>query len=389
MIPRHVCHVLTVADSLIFIDTLVRQTQERGFEVTVVTSPSPALGEFGHKHGVRVVGLEMPRRMTPRGDWRALSRLHQLFESLRPGIVHAHTPKGGLLGTLAAHAAGVPVRLYHMRGLPFVTLTGTMRTLLQSTERLSCASATRVICQSESLRQTALEHHLVGAEKCEVVLRGSNGVDCDERFEPVRHAEAGRALRQRLDLPEGEGAVVLGYVGRLVRDKGIPELASAFERLAARFENVFLLLAGTYEERDPVDLETRRRLESHPRVHMLGFLRDPAVVYAASDVVVLPSHREGFPNVPLEAAAMARPVVSTRVPGCVDAVEDGVTGTLVKVNDATQLEEALARYVADAGLRRTHGRAGRARVERSFRRSDVAQEMVRLYERELSRVSGI
>lgn len=386
MTPRHVCHVLTVADSLIFIDTQVRETLDRGFEVTVVTSPHAELREFGRRYGIRTVGVEMPRRMTPFGDWSALSRLHRLFESLRPGIVHSHTPKGGLLGTLAAKAAQVPVRIYQMRGLPFVTAEASMRTLLQFTERVSCAAASRVICDSESLRHTALAHRLVAADKSEVVLRGGNGVDCD-RFEPLRHLAAGQAMRQRLGI--GERAVVLCYVGRLVRDKGIPELAVAFERLAARDENVFLLLAGTYEERDPVDPETRRRLESHPRVRLLGFLRDPAAVYAASDVVVLPSHREGFPNVPLEAAAMARPVVSTRVPGCVDAVEDGVTGTLVTVNEATELEAAMGRYVADVGLRRSHGSAGRARVEHYFRRADVAQEMVRVYERELESVSGI
>ena len=387
MNPRHVCHVLTVSDSLIFIDTLVRQTLERGFEVTVVTSPHQALREFGRRHNVRTVGIEMPRRMTPLGDFGAMSRLHQLFEALRPGIVHAHTPKGGLLGTLAAQAARVPVRLYHMRGLPFVTLRGTMRAVLQGTERVSCSAATRVICQSESLRRTALEHHLVPEEKCEVVLRGSNGVDCDERFEPSRHVEAGRALRQRLGI--SQSAVVLGFVGRLVRDKGVPELALAFELLSRRFPDVVLLLAGPYEERDPVDAETRRRLESNPRVHLLGFVRDPAPVYAASDVVVLPSHREGFPNVPLEAASMGRPVVSTLVPGCVDAVEDGVTGTLVPVDDAGRLEGTLARYVLDPGLRSAHGSAGRARIERHFRRADVARALVQVYERETARVAGI
>ena len=380
MNPRHVCHVLTVSDSLIFIDTLVRQTLERGFEVTVVTSPHDALREFGRRHGVRAIGVDMPRRVTPLGDWSALSRLHRLFEALRPGIVHAHTPKGGLLGTLAAQAAGVPVRLYHMRGLPFVTLKGPLRALMQGTERVSCSAATRVICQSESLRTLALEHRLVPATKCEIVLRGSNGVDCDDRFEPSRHLDAGRALRKRVGIDEG--AVVFGFVGRLVRDKGIPELAVAFERLAARFGNVFLLLAGAFEERDPVDEESRRRLESHPRVRLLGFARDPAAVYAASDVIVLPSHREGFPNVPLEAASMGCPVVSTRVAGCVDAVEDGVTGTLVPAGDAVQLEAALVRYVLDPGLRFAHGSAGRERIARFFRREDVANAMVEVYERE-------
>lgn len=381
---HHIVHVLTVADSLIFINTLVSKSQARGFEVTVVTSPDERLEAFGRNHGVRVVGLEMPRRVTPLGDWAALAALHRLFERLRPDIVHAHTPKGGLLGTLAAHAASVPVRLYHMRGLAFVTLQGPMRALLQTTERLSCSAATRVICQSHSLRRAALEERLVSADKCEVVLQGSNGVDCDGRFLPSRHEGERELLRRDWKVPAD--GVVLAFVGRLVRDKGVPELVEAFEALARTSPNVFLVLAGPYEERDPVDADTRRRISAHPRIIALGPVAEPAGVYAASDVVVLPSHREGFPNVPLEAASMGRPVVSTRVPGCSDAVADGETGLLTAVGDARALELALKRYVDDAGLRALHGRAGRLRVERDFRREHVAEALVDLYVRELSRI---
>jgi len=382
-----VVHVLTVADSLLFIDRLVEETTQRGFEVTVVASPDPRLTAFGHRLGVRTVPLDMPRRVTPLGDWAALQGLRELFDTLRPAIVHAHTPKGGLLGTLAAAAARVPVRLYHMRGLPFVTLKGTMRTLMETTERLSCASATRVLCQSHSLRATALEHHLVTAERSEVVLGGSNGVDCDGRFLLSKHREAGAALRAAQGIPPG--ARVVGFVGRLVGDKGVPELVEAFEALAAARPDAWLLLAGPREARDALDAETVARLDRHPRIRQLGFVADPAPVYAASDVVALPSHREGFPNVPLEAASMERPVVSTDVPGCRDAVQDGATGALVPVGDAAGLAEALGRYLDDRELRERHGQAGRARVEASFRRDRIAAAMVDLYERELSkRVEG-
>lgn len=375
--------MLTVADSLLFIDELVRRSAARGFDVAIVTSPDERLRAFGRRHGVDTFALDMPRRVTPLGDWAALSRLHALLERLRPGIVHAHTPKGGLLGTLASEAARVPVRLYHMRGLPFVTLEGPMRALMQTTERVSCRAATRVICQSESLRRTALTHGLVPSAKCEVVLHGSNGVDCDSRFLLARHASAGHALRASLGIPVD--AVVIGFVGRLVRDKGVPELVAAFERISAAWPHCWLVLAGPYEPRDPVDAATRARIEAHPRIRQLGFVAEPGPVYAASDVVALPSHREGFPNVPLEAAAMERPVVSTLVDGCTDAVERDVTGQLVPVNDVDALGAALARYVESPALRSAHGRAGRARVEAFFRRDRIADAMVELYEREIAR----
>ncbi|MBI5477952.1 MAG: glycosyltransferase family 4 protein [Deltaproteobacteria bacterium] len=370
-----------MADSLVFIDSLVASARERGYRVTVVTSPDERLAAFGERLRVETVGVEMPRRVTPLGDWAALARLHRLFRSLHPELVHAHTPKGGLLGTLAAASAGVPVRLYHVRGLPYVTLTGAMRAVLQTTERLSCSAATHVLCQSESLRSAAVESRLAPPGKLEVVLRGSNGVDCDGRFSPVRHSDKRAALRAQWGIPDGE--VVIAFVGRLVRDKGVPELSQAFSSLAARNDRCWLVLAGQWEPRDPVDAGTRFGLERHPRVRFTGFVEDTAGVYAAADVVVLPSHREGFPNVPLEAAAMERAVVSTRVAGCTDAVEDGVTGTLVPAGDAEALAAALARYAGQSALREAHGRAGRARVERFFRRDQIASATVDVYDREL------
>ncbi len=379
---RKLIHVLTVADSLIFVDTLVSLAAARGYDVTVVTSPDPRLEAFGKRLGVRTVPIDMPRRVSPLGDWIALNKLRALFEKLRPDVVHAGTPKGGLLGMLAAHATQVPVRVFQMRGLASATTRGVLRGVLETTERLSCSAATQVVCQSHSLREHVIAGRFVDRQKSQVILEGSNGVDAAGRFSPAQHEAAGRALRARLGI--GTDELVFAFVGRLVRDKGIPELFRAFERLQATGAPARLLVAGPFEPRDPVPPEVRAGLESHPRVHLLGAVAEPAEVYAASDVVMLPSHREGFPNVPLEAAAMGKPVISTRVPGCVDAVEEGVTGLLVEVDAPMELAVAMARYVTDPKLRERHGMAGRERALRSFSRDRIAEAMVAFYERELS-----
>lgn len=373
-------HVLTVADSLPFVREQVAEAKRRGANVVVITSKDERLDRFGRELGVRTVAVEMPRRVSPLGDWRALERLTALFRGIDPAIVHSHTPKGGLLGALAAAAARVPVRIYQMRGLPYVTLRGVLRLVTMTTERVSCQAATRVVCQSRSLLETATTDHLCAPGKALVVLEGGNGVDATGRFDPERHL----ASRQRLRAEWGVGAEpVLLFVGRLVRDKGIPELLEAFSALRARRPACRLVLAGPLEERDALDPGTVERLRE-PGVLHLGFRKDTEALYAAADVVTLPSHREGFPNVPLEAASMGLPVVSTRVPGCTDAVEDGVTGTLVPVNDAHALEGALERYLLDPALRRQHGAAGRDRVLRVFRREAIVEAMMALYEQELS-----
>lgn len=377
---RRLVHVLTVADSLIFIDTLVQRARAQGDEVTVITSPDERLEAFGRRLGVRTIGVEMPRRVSPLGDWLALTRLREVFQRIQPDIVHAGTPKGGLLGMLAAESLGVPVRLFQLRGLASATAKGVLKGVLETTERLSCAAATRVICQSHSLRAQALELGLVSAEKSEVVLDGSNGVDTDRRFHPETHAAAGRALRRSLGI--GDEEVVFAFVGRLVRDKGIAELAEAFALLDAAGVKARLLIAGPFEPRDPVPSAVRARLESHPRIHLLGAVTEPGPVYAAADVVVLPSYREGFPNVPLEAAAMGKPVITTRVPGCIDSIEDGRTGLLVPVGDASTLAQAMRRYAQDSALRAQHGRAGRERATKRFSRSAIADAFLALYVRE-------
>ena len=377
---RRVVHVLTVPESLVFLRGQVAFMRERGWDMTVVTSPGAALDAFGARHGVPVHGIEMPRRMSPVEDARSLARLTALLRRLRPDLVHSHTPKGGLLGTIAATMAGVRARIYHMRGLPLMTAAGAQRKILTATERTSCTLATRVLAVSHSLRDYAVEAKLCPASKIQVLGSGSgNGVDCEGRFAPERvPADAGARFREGLGI--ASAAPVIGFLGRLVRDKGILELAEAWERIRTDLRDAHLVLGGVFEERDAIPRETRERLERDPRVHVMGFVDDTPKFYAGIDVLALPTYREGFPNVPLEAASMRVPVVATRVTGCVDAVVDGTTGTLVPARDGGSLAEALATYLREPQLRQQHGLAARERVLREFRSERLWAALAEVYE---------
>ena len=384
-LPR-VVHVFTVPESLAFVRGQAAFLRARGYELTVVSSPGAALDAFGEREGVPVHAVSMPRRLSPFEDATSLARLLVLLRRLRPDIVHAHTPKGGLLGTIAATIARVPVRIYHMRGLPLVTAHGMQRAMLTATERTSCGLATQVISVSASLRDVAVEERLCARAKIAVLAGGSgNGVDCD-RFDPMRvGASVRREWRARLGI--AADAPVIGFVGRLVRDKGVIELADAFRAVKERYPDAHLVVAGPFEERDPVPQATRSELEHDPRVHLLGYLEDTPSLYATIDVLALPTYREGFPNVPLEAASMKVPVVTTRVPGCIDAVVDGVTGTLVPPRDAPALARALEAYLDDRSLREGHGRAARERVETSYRRERIWESLAGVYDELLGRRS--
>lgn len=360
-------HVMTVPQTFVLLTGQASFMRRHGFSLTAVASDGPYAAVFAAQERVDVLAVDMPRRITPVADLVALQQLCRLLRDRRPHIVHAHTPKGGLLGMIAAWVCRVPVRIYHVRGLPLETATGVTRLLLGLSERVSCRLANRVFCVSHSLRDRIVTLGLVQGTKVLVPHAGSgNGVDAARAFNPDSMPSATRAER-RLAWRIPATAPVVAFVGRLARDKGIIELSAAWAVLRQEYPDAHLVLAGPIDDvRETLPPAVLDSLNRDSRVHLLGLLKDAREVYASCDVVVHPSHREGFPNVPLEAAAMGLPVVTTLATGCRDAVIDGVTGALVPVGDVGALVAAMRRYLASEALRGEHGNAGRQRALRDF-----------------------
>ena len=236
----------------------------------------------------------------------------------------------------------------------------------------------------KSVRDSAIELGLVARQKAYVIGAGSaNGIDTEYfKSSPARAAEA-RALRLHFKIPDS--APVIGFVGRFTRDKGIAELYWAFQQVKESFPDTRLLLVGDFEEGDPVDAAVRQGLETEPGVIFAGMVKDTPRYYAAMDVLALPTYREGFPNVPLEAQAASVPVVTTRVTGAVDSVIDGVTGRLVPAQDADALAAALIELLSRPEKRKKMGKMAAQWVEDRFRRELVWEELVKDYKRILKR----
>jgi len=348
--------------------------REAGFCVTLVCSPGALFEMIGESEGVETIAVPIQRGMAPLGDIVSLFRLWAILRRIKPEIVEFSTPKAGLLGMMAAKMAGVPRRVYHLRGLKLESAAGLKRRILAMAERIAAACSDVVLCNSESLRVTVRSLRLVPSRKLQVLGSGSsNGVDT------VKFSPGDSDVRQRLRWPKNEP--VLGFVGRLTQDKGLPELIDAFELILEEYPTAHLLLAGWFDQSDDaLTAEMRDRIERHPRVACTGYVDDASPYYRAMDLFVLPTRREGFPNVVLEASATGIPVITTLATGARDSVLHGVTGVLILPGDKEAICAASLELLRDPERRQRMGAAGRAWVTGSFEKRRALSQLVRFYE---------
>lgn len=370
-----VVHVTTIDLSLVAL-LLPQLTAIRaaGFHVLGASAPGAAVSEL-EAAGIPHLPLHhSTRRAAPLRDVLAFLELLRLLRRIRPDILHTHNPKPGLYGRIAGRLARVPLVVNTVHGL-YATPDDprARRAIVYGLERIAAAFSDAELVQNDEdlpvLRRLRVpEHrlHLLG-----------NGIDL-VRFAPERWSGAGERVREQWGVHKDR--VVIGFVGRLVAEKGLPELLEAFRRLRARCPEVALVLVGDVDpsKRDAFGSEDLDAARADGAV-VVGWQHPIEPCYLGFDLLALPSHREGFPRAPMEAAAMGRAVVATDVRGCRQAVEHGSTGMLVPVRDAGALESALARLVADSDLRDQYGRNGRMLAADRFDVRRQVETTLRVY----------
>lgn len=351
-----------------------------GFEPSVAAAPDRLLDELAAREEVATLPFRVGREPAF-ADIGAVRALTGLIAAARPAIVHAHTPKGGLLGMIAAHRARVPVRIYHVHGVADSSVPPARRAAWLAADMLSCRLATRVLAVGPFVRERLIASG-IPRDKVTILANGSaNGIDL-RRFSPEVVRELREPVRSELGLPAD--SVVIGFVGRLGRDKGIAPLVHAFRAIRRQRPNAWLLVVGAEEPHDPLDPTVAAELRGGERIRWVGWRDDTPRLYAAMDFLTLLSRREGLPTVVLEAGAMQIPALVSRAPGCLDAVVDGTTALVVDPGDRAGVLSRLLELVDDAELRAQLGRGAYRHVRARFPQDAVWAALARTYRAELS-----
>ncbi|GAA3735462.1 glycosyltransferase family 4 protein [Leifsonia bigeumensis] len=356
---------VTADTSLMLMRGFPEFLRDAGWEVHVVSSPGPLLDALDKVEDLHTHGLAMARQPSPLTDMRGLFAWVRLLRDIRPTVTLVGTPKAGLLGGLASTLVRTPRRVYLLRGLRLETATGIQRVVLTALERLAMRCATDIVAVSASLRQRAIDLRLVAQHRILVLGSGSsNGVDlaAADKVDPGRVAE----LRKEMGI--GDGTPVIGFVGRLTKDKGIDVLVEAMRLLVERGVRHRLLVIGSVDDAQSSELLASLRGSRNPPLET-GHVTDPGPYYRLMDLLCLPTLREGFPNVVLEAAAAGVPTVTTDATGARDSVIDGITGLISRTGDPTSLADRLAELLtATPAERRRMGARARSRAQGEFSR---------------------
>jgi glycosyltransferase involved in cell wall biosynthesis len=342
--------ITTIPDSLNVLLRHQLRFMNGHLDVVAVSSPGAPLEELGKREGVRTKAITMTRSITPLRDLLSLWQLFLLMKKEKPDIVHTHTPKAGLLGMMAARAAGIPIRMHTVAGLPLLEKRGTKKILLEWMERLTAWCATAVYPNSHRLASKMEEKKYCPPAKLRLLGNGSsNGIDTDF-FCPTPALEQQAALhrKEREWLPDH---FVFVFAGRMVRDKGIEELVEAFSALHNRYHHTKLLLVGAFESAlDPLSAHTRSVIRRHKAISHVGFQPDVRPWLLMAQALVFPSYREGFPNVPLQAGCLHLPSIVTDINGCNEIIEDGKNGLIIPPKNAKALYDAMERLLTDHSL---------------------------------------
>lgn len=364
---------VTVGGSSRLLDGQAKYFKQLGYDVYLISQDHFKEPLFCEREGIKHLPIPIEKEIAPIADLKTIYYIIKHLLKVKPDIVNLGTPKISLLGLFSAWFLRIPIRIYTCRGFRFETEVGIKRWILIQMERLTVRFAKKVIYVSPSLLERGQDFKVVNLNKSSVIGKGSsNGVNLSLFNQAFISPEKRNELISRYDL---EGCLVIGFVGRVSLHKGAVELVHAFEKLYLKNTKLRLILMGHID----CDETFRDQFESHPAIIPIPFQDDVPLYMSLFDIFVLPSWREGFPNVPIQAAAMGIPVVVSDATGCVDAVKDGVNGTIYQVKNEAELYKVLKKYIEEPQLRIEHGNNG-SEWAKQFDQKKIWNGIQKIYE---------
>lgn len=366
--------VTTIPDSLSFFKGQLNILNQ-SFNVTAVSSGIDKLQKIALEEKIGVKSISMQRNISILNDLISLFHFVVYFYREKPFIVHGNTPKASMLSLVAAYLLKVPHRIYMCHGLRYQSTTGFECHLLKMMERITCRCATDIYAVSNGVA-TTLHNDGITKKDVSVKLGGSsNGIDLDYYSHHLSF-ELNR-IREHLGINEGDFVYI--FLGRLVRDKGINELIEAFVKLAGIKSNIKLLIAGPKEDCSSITAQAIWELEHNSQIIYAGFQSDIRPLLALSNILVLPSYREGLGMVLLEAGAMNIPCIASDIIGCNDVIVENVNGLLIKPRNVDSLFIAMKRLLEDEQLRTQIIQSTRASIAQRFEQKKIWHEFISSY----------
>lgn len=359
----------------------MRFMADNGFEVLMISAAGKELDEVIEKENCRHVIVPMTRQITIWKDLQCLFQLIRIFKKEKPDIVHTHTPKAGLLGMLAAKYCGIPIRIHTVAGLPLMTEKGWKYQLLKTIEKITYAAASHIWPNSHSLLRFILAQKLANPKKLSVIAKGStNGIDVNRFNKNVLDIARLAALKTKINYhPQNKYML---FIGRLVADKGMVELVNVFVQLQKENSSLKLILAGEYEPSlDPLPEEIVKEIENNPSIIHVHWVKEVEYYMSLADYFVFPSHREGFPNVLLQAGAMELPIICSNIAGNTDIVVHNETGLVFQQGNKADLKYKILQALDQKEQMQKMAKKLHQIVNSDYKREVVWQHILEAYQR--------
>ena len=373
---KKIIRTVTVPQSIGFFEEVMMRMKGNGYETVVVTSPGKELDEFKQRNPEeKIVEVPMERHVSLTKDMKSLRQMVKVLRKEKPYIVHSMTPKAGLITMIAAWLTGVPVRIHTFTGLVWPTATGFSRKVLMFTDWVTCTCATHIIPEGQGVKND-LQQYITNKPMKVLGYGNVRGLDM-YRFS--RRPEINKQAQTFIK----EGVFSFIFVGRIVRDKGINELIEAFVKLNTKYPKTRLILVGKYEaDLDPIKAETMNEIQNNSSIEAVGpqYSDDLLAYYVASDCLVFPSYREGFPNVVLEAGAMGLPSIVTDINGSREIIENSKNGLIIPSKSCEALYDAMEYMITNDDARMHMVSNARSMIESRFERSFVQKCLLDFYE---------